>query len=88
VGLSTQDDQLLTQQGVFCHELGLAPGKVDQHPKQEQGGVWFGPGDEVVVERLKTKARQPRDDGENPVHSVHSPYVKMNESILEIVLFL
>jgi hypothetical protein len=42
----------------------------------------------VVVERLKTKARQPRDDGENPVHSVHSPYVKMNESMLEIVLFL
>src|SRR5215467_9327765 len=24
--LSTQDDQLLTQQSFFCHELGLAPG--------------------------------------------------------------
>ena len=55
---------------------------------RERGGVRFGPGDEAVVERLKTKASQPRDDGENPVHSVHFPYVKMNESILEIVLFL
>ncbi len=26
--LSTQDDQLLTQEGVFCHKLGLVPGKV------------------------------------------------------------
>ena len=86
--LSTQDDQLLTQQGVFCHKLGLATGLVDKRPKQQRGGVWCGPGDEAVVERLKTKACQPRDDGENPAHSVHSPYVKTNESMLEMVLFL
>ncbi len=31
--LSPQDDQLLTQEGVFCHQLGLAPGKVGQRPQ-------------------------------------------------------
>ena len=40
--LATQDDQLLTQQGVFCDEFGLASGKVGQRPKQQRGGalVW------------------------------------------------
>ena len=81
--LSAQDDQLLTQQGVFCHKLGLATGLVDQRSQQERGGVRCGPGDEAVVERPKTKACQPRDEGENPVHSVQSPNVKMSESMLE-----
>jgi len=84
--LSPQDDQLLTQQGVFCHKLGLAPGKVDQRPKKERGGVWFGPGDEAVVERPKTKSCQPRDEGEKPVHSRRYPFVKMSELMFEIVL--
>ena len=77
--LSPQNDQLLTQERVFCHELGLAPGKVGQHSQQERGGVWFGPGDEAMVERLKTKACQPRDEGKNPIHSVRYPFVKMSE---------
>jgi hypothetical protein len=71
--LSTQDEQLLTQERVFCHKLGPAPGKIVQRPKQERGGVWFGPGDEAMVERLKTNACHPLHEGENPMHSVHSP---------------
>ena len=35
-----------------------------------------------------TQACQPRDEGENPVHSRRYPFVKMCESMLEIVLFL
>ena len=74
---------------IFCQRASpMALWKVCQRPQQERDGALFCPGDEAVVERLKTKASQPRDDGENPVHSVHSPYVKMNESMLEIVLFL
>ena len=86
--LTTQDDQLLTQQGVFCHKLGLAPGKVDQRPQLERGCLRCGPGDEEVVERPKTISCQPRDEGENPVHSRRYPFVKMSESMLEIVHFL
>jgi hypothetical protein len=77
---------LLTQEGVFCHELGLATGLVGQRPQQERGGVWFGPGDEAVVERPKPKSCQPRDEGEKPVHSRRYPFVKMSELMLEIVL--
>ena len=86
--LSSQDDQLLMQQGVFCHKLGLAPGKVDQRPQLERGSLRCGPGDEEVVERPKTQSCQPRDEGENPVHSRRYPFVKMSELMLEIVLFL
>ena len=41
-------------------------------PQQERGGVGFGPG----------------DVGDNPLHSVHSPLVKMSRCMLSIVLFL
>ncbi len=51
-------------------------------------GVRFGPGDEALVERLKTQAYQPRDEGENPLHGRRYPYVKMSESMFAIVLCL
>jgi hypothetical protein len=86
--LSPEDDKLLTQECVFCHEFRLASGKVCQRPQMERGGVRFCPGDEAVVERPKTKACQPRDEGENPMHSVRYPFVKMSESMLAILLFL
>jgi hypothetical protein len=41
-----------------------------------------------MVERPKIKAYHARDEGENPRHSVHSPFVKMSRCMLEIVLFL
>ncbi len=77
--LSTQDDQLLTQECVFSHQFGFASGKVCQCPQHERGGVRFGPRDEAMVERPKTKACQPCDERENPLHNVHSPFVKMSE---------
>jgi len=76
--LSTQDDQLLTQECVFYHELGLASGKVCQRPQQERGGVWCGPGDVAVLERLKAKTYQPLEKGENPMHSLYSSFVKIS----------
>jgi hypothetical protein len=76
--LSPQDEKLLTQECVFCHELGLATGLVGQRSQQERGGVWFGPGDVAVVERLKAKTYQPLEKGENPMHSVYYPFVKIS----------
>jgi hypothetical protein len=67
---------------------GLATGLVCQHQEQERGGVRFGPADEAVVERPKTKACQPRDESKNPLHGVRYPFVKMSECMLAIVLFL
>jgi hypothetical protein len=63
---------------VFCHEFGLACRKVSQRSQEKSGVGWFGPVDETVVERLKAKACQSLDEGENPLHSVRSPFVKMS----------
>jgi hypothetical protein len=76
--LSTKENHLLAQERIFCHELGRASGKVSQRSHDENGVGWFGPVDETVVERLKAKACQPLDEGENPLHSVRSPFVKMS----------
>jgi hypothetical protein len=77
--LSPEDDELLAKKRVFCHEFGLASGKVCQRAQQKRGSVRFCPGDEVVVEPLVTKACQPPDIGENPKHSICDPFVKMSE---------
>jgi hypothetical protein len=64
----------MAQERVFCHEFRLASGEVCQDPHHEKGGgVWFGPDNEAVVERLKAKACQPFDEGKNFVQSVYFP---------------
>jgi hypothetical protein len=86
--LSPENNELLTQECIFSHEFGLASGKVCQCPQHERSGVRFSPGDEAVVKQLKPNAYQPFNEGENPLHSVHSPLVKMSRCMLAIVLFL
>jgi len=75
--VSAQDHELLAQKCVFCHEFGLASSKVCQRPQEKRGSVRFCPGDEAVVERLKTKVCQPFDEGKDLMHSVRYPFVKM-----------
>ena len=41
--LSAEDNQLLSEEGVSCHEGGLAPGKVSQRAQQERSGGRFRP---------------------------------------------
>src|SRR5215469_16204350 len=77
--LSAEDNELLVQERVFCHEYRLATGLVSQCQEQERGVVRFCPGDEAVVERLKTQACQPLDTGENLMHSVCYLFVKMSK---------
>ena len=70
----TEDDERLSEEGVFSHQFGLASGKVCQRPQQERSGGRFRPVSEAVVERLKAKAYRPRDEGENSMHSVRYPF--------------
>jgi hypothetical protein len=73
--VSAEDNQLLAQERVFCHEFRLASGKVCQDPHHERGGgVRFGPVSEAVEERLKAKACKPFDEGKNSVQSVYYPF--------------
>jgi len=74
--LAPEDNQRLSQQGVFSHQLRLATGLVGQCSQQERGGVRCGPGNEAVVERPKTQACQPRDEGEDPLHCKTLPLCK------------
>jgi hypothetical protein len=57
-------------------------------PQVASTSVRFGPSNEALLERLKTNACQALQEGENPLHSVHSPLVKMSRCMLSIVLFL
>jgi len=86
--LSPEDDELLAKERIFCDEFRLTSGKICQCAKHERGGVWFGPSEVAMVERLKAMTSQPLEKGENPMHSRRYPYVKMSESMLAIVLFL
>ena len=68
--LPTEDNELLPEEGVFCHEFGLASGKVSHRTQHERGIGRFGPVDEAVVERLKTHVCQALDEGDNRLHSI------------------
>jgi len=69
---------LLTQQGVFCDQFGLASGKVSQRPQEERSGVRRGPDDEAVMERLKAKTYQLLEKNKNPMHRVRYSFVKLS----------
>jgi hypothetical protein len=72
--LPTQDDELVPQEGVCCHELGLACGKVSHRTQQERGSGRVGPGDGAVVERLKTQGCQAFDAGDYRLHRIRFLY--------------
>jgi hypothetical protein len=72
--LPTEDDELLPEENVFCHELGLASGKVSHRTQHERGIRRFGPVDEAAVERLKTHVCQALDEGDNRLHSIRFLY--------------
>jgi len=57
------------------NEQGLFPGPNCSRQKNQEHAGCFGTGNEAVVERLKTKAYQQLDRGENPIHSVRYPFV-------------
>jgi hypothetical protein len=50
--LSAEDDQRLSKECVFCHEIGLRSCKVSHGSYYERGASRFRPVDEAVVERL------------------------------------
>jgi hypothetical protein len=76
--VSAQDHERRSQECVFCREFGLASRTVGQRSQEKSGEGWFGPVDETVVERLKATASYTRDEGENLMHSVRYPFVKMS----------
>jgi hypothetical protein len=69
-----QRDEVLPEEGVFCHELGLATGLVSHRTQHERGTGRLGPVNEAVVERLKTHVCQALDEVGNILHSIRFLY--------------
>jgi hypothetical protein len=76
--VSAEDNQLLSEERVFCHELGLASGKVSQRPQQERSGGGFRPVSEAVLKQLKTYSHQSQYRVENMNHRMSSPFMKIS----------
>ena len=72
--LSTENNQLLTQKRIFCHEFGLASGKVGQRSHEKRGVGWFGPVNEAALKQLKADAYQLLHGGDNIMHGVRFPF--------------
>jgi hypothetical protein len=71
--LSAEDNQLLSQKRVFCHECGLALGKVCQRTQHERSGRRFRPVSEALLKQLKTYSHQAQYRVENMNHRMGSP---------------
>ena len=63
---------MLAQERIFCHEFGLRSGKVSHRSHYKRGVGWFGPVDEAMVERLKARACQSLEEGDDTLHSYNS----------------
>jgi hypothetical protein len=53
--LSTQDDQLLSQQCVFCQQFGFASDQIGERPKHEESRWWSNPSRNTFLERVKAE---------------------------------
>jgi hypothetical protein len=63
---------------IFCHEFGLAPGKVMYRSQHERSERRFCPVSEVLLKQLKTHSRQSLYRVENMIHSFSFPFVKLS----------
>jgi hypothetical protein len=66
--LSTQDDQLVSQQCVFCQQFGFTSGQVGDSPKHEESRWWFDPSRNTFLERVKAETDVLLDRGKYRQH--------------------
>jgi hypothetical protein len=86
--LPTEDNELLAEKGVFCHEFGFASGKVSHRSQQERSERRFCPVSETLLKQLKIYSRQSLYRVENMIHSMRFPFMKMSRRMLSILLSL
>ena len=72
--MSTEDNERLSEECVFCHEFVLATGLVSHRSQDERVVGWFCPLDEAMMERLKADAAQLLHEGDYTMHDVRFPF--------------
>jgi len=61
--LSTQDDQLMSQQRVFHQQFGSASGQISKRSGHKGGRQWFDPTPNTFLERMQAKIDMLLDRG-------------------------
>jgi len=67
--LSTQDDQLVSQQRVFRQQFGSASGQISKRSKHKGGRQWFDPTQNTFLERVQVKTDTLLDRGKYTQHN-------------------
>jgi len=67
--LPLEDDQLLSQEGIFGHELGFASAKVGEGGQRQGGSQRFGPTSNARRERIQAAILQPPEISHNTSHT-------------------
>jgi hypothetical protein len=67
--LPFEDDELLSQEGILCHQFRLASAKVGQGLQRQGGNVWFRPTSKARGECMQAALLQPLECGENTTHT-------------------
>jgi hypothetical protein len=63
--LTPEDDELLSQEGIFCHQLGLASAKVGQDLQWQGGSERSGPLKKASSQFCNERAHEPFETRKN-----------------------
>src|SRR5215469_7441352 len=66
--LPFEDDELLSQESVFHHQLGLASAKVGQSLERQGGSERFRPTSKAGGERMQAVLQEAQERGQNTSH--------------------
>ena len=67
--LPLEDDELLSQEGIFGDELALASAQICKGSKRQGGPERFGPPSKARGERIQAAIQELLESGENTTHS-------------------
>jgi hypothetical protein len=75
--LSPENDQLVSQQRVFCKEFGFSSGQIGECAKHKGGRRWFNPTQKTFLKRMKAEKYALLDRDEHRQHELNPSFVKI-----------
>jgi hypothetical protein len=77
--LTTEDDQLLTEQGIFGDEVRLGAGQIVQRSNEESAARWFRPPQDTLMDPTEHALESALERSEHSSHSSIGSFKKMGE---------